>query len=237
MINTIRCVTLAVAALCSAMANSAEYPDPERYRAAMEAFAAEPQPEPGGIVATGSSSMRGWHRRIGTDLEPLTLVRRGFGGSNMYDVRYFLSELVLRHKPRAVMLYEGDNDAALGASPEEVLGHFEAVAAGIHAHLPDTRIYVMAVKPSLARWKIWPTMRRTNALLGARCDTDPRLHFVDVATPMLGADGKPPADLFVKDMLHMTDAGYDIWRDATRSVVVAQEAQYEHARQPEPTSE
>tara|TARA_B100000676_G_scaffold211412_1_gene207712 strand:+ start:124 stop:384 length:261 start_codon:yes stop_codon:yes gene_type:complete len=81
------------------------------------------------------------------------------------------------------------------------------------------------------------TMRRTNAPLRARCDTDPRLHFVDVATPMLGADGKPPADLFVKDMLHMTDAGYDIWRDATRSVVVAQEAQYEHARQPEPTSE
>ena len=169
MINTIRWVTLAVAALCSAMANSAEYPDPERYRAAMEAFAAEPQPEPGGIVATGSSSMRGWHRRIGTDLEPLTLVRRGFGGSNMYDVRYFLSELVLRHKPRAVMLYEGDNDAALGASSEEVLGHFEAIAAGIHAHLPDTRIYVMAVKPSLARWKIWrpcvaPTPRSGRAV-------------------------------------------------------------------------
>ena len=210
-------------AMSAASADAAEYPDPERYRAAIEAFAAEPRPEPGGIVATGSSSMRGWHRRMDADLAPLEPIKRGFGGSNMYDVRYFLSELILRHKPRAVILYEGDNDAALGATPEEVLVHFDAIVSGVHTHLPETRIYVVAVKPSIARWNIWPTMSQTNSLLKARCDADPRLRFVDVATPMLGQDGRPPEALFVKDMLHMTDAGYDIWRDVARKVVVKAE--------------
>ncbi|MBF68109.1 MAG: hypothetical protein CMQ29_10475 [Gammaproteobacteria bacterium] len=203
---------------------AAEYPDPERYRKVIDAFAAEPQPEAGGIVATGSSSMRGWHRRIDADLAPLKIIKRGFGGSNMYDVRYFLSELVLRHKPRAVLLYEGDNDAALGASPEQVMEHFEEIVEGIHTHLPDTRVYVLAVKPSLSRWRIWPAMSRTNDMLKTRCEEDVRLRFVDVATPMLGADGKPPEELFIGDMLHMTEAGYDVWRDATRAIVLPAES-------------
>lgn len=207
----------------AASSTAAEYPDPERYRKAITAFAAEPQPEPGGIVATGSSSMRGWHGRIDADLAPLSIIKRGFGGSNMYDVRYFLSELVLRHKPRAVLLYEGDNDVALGASPEQIVEHFEAIAESVHTHLPETRIYVLAVKPSVARWRIWPAMRRTNEMLKARCESDARLQFVDIATPMLGPDGKPPATLFIRDMLHMTEAGYDVWRDATRKVLVAAE--------------
>ena len=209
---------------------AAEYPDPERYRGAIDGFlAAEaqaPVPE-GAVVATGSSSMRGWHGRIASDLEPLTVIRRGFGGSTMNDVRHFLAELVLRHRPRAVLLYEGDNDLALGATPEEVLHHFDAIVDGIHAHLPQTRIYVLAVKPSLARWRLADAMRRTNALLAARAAADNRLTFLDIATPMLNGSGAPRPGIFVDDGLHMNAAGYDIWRATVRPVLVAREREFE----------
>jgi lysophospholipase L1-like esterase len=36
--------------------------------------------------------------------------------------------------------------------------------------------------------------------------------YVDVFTPMLGANGRPQPELFVDDSLHMTPAGYAIWR-------------------------
>ena len=207
---------------------AAEYPDPERYRAAIDAFAAaEETPPAGAIVATGSSSMRGWHGRIAEDLAPLTIVRRGFGGSNMADVSHFVGELVLRHKPRAVLLYEGDNDAALGATPGEILAHFNAFVAAIHAALPEIRIYILAVKPSLARWHLWPVMQATNAGLAERAAADARLTFIDVATPMLNEAGTPKPDLFIADGLHMNGAGYDIWRDAVRPVLVAAEAALE----------
>lgn len=206
---------------------AAEYPDPERYRAAIDAFAAEAAEAPppaGAIVATGSSSMRGWHGRIAEDLAPLDIVPRGFGGSNMADVAYFVEELVLRYKPRAVLLYEGDNDVALGATPTQILGQFDAFAAAIHEALPETRIYILAVKPSLARWHLWDTMQAANAGLAERAAVDPRLTFIDVATPMLNEAGEPRPNIFVEDGLHMNGAGYDIWRDAVRPVLVAAEA-------------
>ena len=214
--------------LATVPAVAAEYPDPERYRAAIDAFAAvEETPPAGAIVATGSSSMRGWHGRIAEDLAPLTIVRRGFGGSNMADVSHFVGELVLRHKPRAVLLYEGDNDAALGATPAEILAHFDAFVAAVHEALPEARVYILAVKPSLARWHLWPIMQATNAGLVERAAADARLTFIDVATPMLNEAGTPKPDLFIADGLHMNGAGYDIWREVVRPVLLAAEAALE----------
>ena len=213
---------------------SAQYPDSERFQKAIDAFlAAEATADvpSGAIVAVGSSSMRGWHRRISADLAPLTIVKRGFGGSNMADVRHYVEELVLRHKPRAVLLYEGDNDVALGATPEQILAHFDAIAAAIHERLAETRLYVLAVKPSIARWHLWETMAATNALLASRAEDDPRLTFIDVATPMLNESGEPRPELIVADKLHMSAAGYDVWRDAVRPVLVAAEGRFEDARQ------
>jgi len=221
---------IAAALALASLTAAAEYPDPERYSGAIDAFlaaeATSPPPK-GAIVATGSSSMRFWHGRIAEDLAPLTLVPRGFGGSNMKDVRHFLDELVLRHEPRAVLLYEGDNDAAVGAKPEEVIAHFDAIVAGIHDRFPAARIYILAVKPSVARWHLWDVMQATNALLADRAAADPRLTFIDIATPMLGDDGKPLPDIFVADNLHMNAAGYDIWRDVVRPILLAAEQAHE----------
>ena len=220
----------AVALVLLAWCAAAEYPDPERFRPAIDAFLAadaEAPPPKGAVVATGSSSMRGWHGRIAEDLAPLTIVPRGFGGSNMKDVAHFLDELVLRHEPRAVLLYEGDNDAAAGATPEEILAHFDAIAAGIHEALPRTRIYILAVKPSIRRWHLRETMSATNAMLADRARRDARLTFIDIATPMLGEDGKPLPELFVADNLHMNGAGYNIWRDTVRPVLVEAELGHE----------
>ena len=214
----------------SQIAFGTPYPDAERYRPAIEAFLEserEATVKKGGIVATGSSSMRGWHSRMVADLAPLTMIPRGFGGSNMYDVRYFLPELVLQHEPRAVVIYEGDNDAALGATSEQVLMHFEAIVEELHVKLPATRIYVLAVKPSVSRWHLWPVMAETNRRLAAFGAADPLITFIDVATPMLGEDGKPMASIFVDDMLHMNDAGYNIWREVVREVLMEAEVAYE----------
>ena len=220
-----------IGALVSATAAAAEYPDPERFRGAIDAFLAadaESMPPTDAIVATGSSSMRGWHGRIAEDLAPLTIIPRGFGGSNMNEVRYFLGELVLRYKPRAVLLYEGDNDVAVGVEPDQILAQFDAIDAAIAESLPDTRIYILAIKPSIARWHLWPTMHATNEQLKARAANDPRLIFLDIATPMLNDADEPWENIFIADQLHMNGAGYDIWRDAVRPVLVEAEQAHEH---------
>ena len=60
--------------------------------------------------------MRMWHPRIQKDLPRLTLIPRGFGGSHYTDVIHYRETLIFQYAPRALLLYEGDNDAAYGKS-------------------------------------------------------------------------------------------------------------------------
>src|SRR5687767_7752436 len=159
--------------------------------------------------------MAGWHGTIAKDLAPLPVIPRGFGGSNMNDALHYVDRVVLRYRPRAVLVYEGDNDIAAGITPERVRDPFVAFAAAVHKALPDTRVYVISFKPSPARWALWPTASRTNALLRDACATDAkRLAYLSVVEPMLAPDGKVREDIFKTDRLHMNEKGYDLWREA-----------------------
>jgi lysophospholipase L1-like esterase len=51
--------------------------------------------------------------------------------------------------------------------------------------------------------------------------------FVDVAAGMLGEDGQPRPEIFKEDGLHMNRAGYVIWRDALRPLLMKGEAAFE----------
>ena len=82
---------------------------------------------------------------------------------------------------------------------------------------PATHIIFIAIKPSLARWALWPQMKAANARTQAYSESHSTLHFIDIATPMLGTDGQPRLELFVDDGLHLTAAGYDIWTNVLTS--------------------
>ncbi len=202
------------------------YPDPRRWEGTIAGFALEDEvigDRSGQIVATGSSSMRLWNHRIHQDLAPLPIIAKGFGGSNMNDVLFYLDGIVLKHNPRAVLLYEGDNDIAQGVPNETILQTYKETFARLHAHDAAMRVYILSVKPSLSRAHLWSQMQALNESLAAMAETDDRLHYIDVTTPMLDRDGSIRTDLFVSDDLHMNQRGYDIWRDVVGPVLRAGE--------------
>lgn len=208
----------------------AHYPDPARFEPAIQTFEANDlrnMPSEGAVLCTGSSSMRGWHKTIGVDLEPLTIISRGFGGSNMNDLLYFAERIVIKYKPRAVVVYEGDNDTAAGISPSEICGTFNAFTAKVHKHLPETRIYFLAIKPSVKRWEMWPRMKKANGLISAECAKSGLLTYIDVSTPMLDGSGNVMKDIFLADDLHMNESGYEIWTGAVRPVLIKNEVEFE----------
>lgn len=184
-------------------------------------------PPANAIVCIGSSSMQGWHDTIKEDLAPVTIIPRGFGGSNMNDALHYADRIVVPYRPRTVVLYEGDNDVAAGISSEKIRDTFLAFVNKLHASLPEARIYVLSIKPSISRWKMWPQMKEANRLIAAECAKDKHLTYIDVASGMLDAAGSPCKELFLNDELHMTRAGYMIWRDAIRPVLVEAELPFE----------
>jgi lysophospholipase L1-like esterase len=47
----------------------------------------------------------------------------------------------------------------------------------------------------------------------------PHRHYADIATPMLGDDGKPRAELFAGDGLHLNDKGYELWTGVVKPLL------------------
>ena len=194
----------------------AALPDPGRFEAEIQQLEAEARahpPAPGGVLFVGSSSIRLWPT-LAADFPGVPVVQRGFGGSTMRDVVHFAPRLVLPARPRLVVVYAGDNDLAEGVTPAQLLAEVQALATLVRRELPDTRLLVLSVKPSPARWALVEKQREANRLVRDYAqDTGGAVRYVDVFTPMLGPDGRPRPELFVEDGLHMTAAGYAIWRD------------------------
>src|SRR5687767_15921673 len=109
--------------------------------------------------------MAGWHSTIKQDLAPLPVIPRGFGGSNMNDALHYVDRVVTRYRPRAVVIYEGDNDIGMGIAPERVRDTFVKFVNSVHRQLPETRIYVISIKPSPKRWELWGKVVEANRLL------------------------------------------------------------------------
>jgi len=209
---------------------AAAYPDPERFESQIKEFEkhdAKQMPPKGAVLFVGSSSIRRWHGDLANDLAPLTVIGRGFGGSNTNDLLHYSDRIVFKYQPRAILIYEGDNDVAQGVEPDHILKTYGRLLDKIEKKLPECRIYILSVKPSPRRWEMWPTMRGVNRALAELASDRNAVTYIDIASPMLDADGKPKADLYAKDQHHLNRAGYDVWRDVIRPVLAQTEREHE----------
>jgi lysophospholipase L1-like esterase len=193
-------------------------PDIEKFE---QADKANP-PKPGVIVFAGSSSFDRWSTLV-DDMKPLEVINRGFGGSQMSDLDYYAKRIVNVYHPKAVVVYEGDNDLALASpkTPEIVANGFRQFVQIVRGDLPDTWIYFISIKPSKLRWNEWPKMKAANAMIQDFARTQKRVEYIDVASAMFDAQGNLPADLFVADGLHPTLKCYALWTSIIKPVLLA----------------
>ncbi|HEY5618028.1 MAG TPA: GDSL-type esterase/lipase family protein [Vicinamibacterales bacterium] len=191
--------------------------DPARWEPDVAAFENQDRrspPHKGGIVFVGASSIVRWN--VAQFFPDLNVLNRGFGGSEMADTTHFAARTVLPYEPRIVVLYPGENDIARGVSPETVAAGFERLVTTVHSALPKTRILVIGLKPTPARWRFNDRMIETNRLLRAIAARSEQITYISVEKAMLGPDKLPRPDLFIGDGQHMTQAGYEIWTDIVR---------------------
>jgi lysophospholipase L1-like esterase len=195
--------------------------DPTRFEAEIRAFEAEDRANPppvGGIVFVGSSSIKNW-KAVTSDFPSLPVLNRGFGGSTLADVLYYVDRVVLRYRPRLVVLYAGDNDLAMGRTPGRVVSDFRLFMEQLRSRLPETRVVYLSIKPSPSRRPYLQAARETNKRIRTEIGRDSLASYIDVFSPMLGPDGQPRPELFGPDSLHMTRAGYQLWRRLLDTVV------------------
>lgn len=183
-------------------------PDPARFAKDIAAFDAEEVPK-GGIVFTGSSSIRMW--KLENAFADLPVLNRGFGGSVANDLLVYAERVVLRYEPKILVIYTGSNDINAKLTVEESFADFTGFLNLVKEKVPEVRVLVNPVKISGKRIEQVGRVRELNARLKGWCEEREWARWVDTASYLEDENGEPIDRFFAKDQLHLSAEGYVEW--------------------------
>jgi lysophospholipase L1-like esterase len=196
--------------------------DPDAWRKSIHRFETDDKvnpPAPGGIVFVGSSSFTFWST-MAQDLAPLPVINRGFGGAMIEDVIRYIDRIIIPYQPRAVVLFAGANDIVgpRAKSPKHVAELFRTFVGRVHENLPEALIFYIAITPTPAGWKWWPSAKETNRLISQIVSSDPRLRFIDLSDVLLSTDKLPERSLYGSSR-HLNELGYERWTSSIKPIL------------------
>ena len=207
-------------------------PNLRHFEKAVELYEKEPI-ETGKIVFYGSSAFTRWSAAYG--MRPLTedlrkkdgslaAVNHGFGGGTMEEGLYYCDRLIKPWAPSAVVLRFYPNDFGAGYTPEEIVYLHGLFCRRAKADFPDIKIYLCDAMPhkKYVGSGMWQNSAyRFNRMLEEFCKVNEncicvsqskwRGFYTDPAD--IGDYSKIRQDIWVKDEMHFTQEGYDIYRD------------------------
>jgi lysophospholipase L1-like esterase len=200
-----------------------------RFLSEIEVFKQEDIQNPipkGAIIFTGSSSIRLW-KSLQADMQPMKVYNRGFGGSTLAEVYHFADDLIVKHQPKAVVLYAGENDLQMlhndNFAVSKVVDDFENLISYLQVKIPEARIYYISIKYSPSRDAIAKLLVQANAQIAAICAKNSKLHFIDITEPMKKQSANNRDALYVEDRLHLNEKGYEIWAKTVRKTLLRKE--------------
>ncbi len=166
------------------------------------------------ILFVGSSSIRMWNN-IADDMSPYPTIRRGYGGAKLSDLIFYTERLVYPHDFRALVVFVANDisNTPEDKSPQEIVKLFKAVVKKVREKHPKKPIFLIEITPTNSRWEVWNETKRANELVKKYCESTYDLYFIETADAFLGENGKPRAELFREDQLHLKEVGYDIWAE------------------------
>ena len=172
----------------------------------------------GNIVFFGSSSIRLWPglKRAFPDV---TIENWGFGGSTLSECAAAFERFIVPRQPAGLIIYAGDNDLFLGESPEAVWESLGALMSARDVQLDEVQTAFLSLKFSPARAELRAQIQQANEWCQREIWAHRDAQWLDMTSPMLDAEQQPRRELFMKDELHLSRAGYDVWNEVLRREV------------------
>lgn len=206
--------------------------DLKRFEKTVQSFEKQPI-EKGMIMFYGSSGFTRWtpkydHRPLEEDIRMKdgspAAVNHGFGGSTIEEGLYYYNRIVKPWEPRAIVLRFFPNDVRQGYSPSEVVYLLAQFCNWARTDFPGVKLYLCDAMPHKLYIKnvMWQTLaKQYNKLLKDYCDANEDCTYVSQVSwhgfytdPADAGDYKKiRQDIWVEDEVHLTQEGYDIYRD------------------------
>lgn len=189
----------------------------EWLRNEIETFQVEDETEgitEGKILFIGSSTIRMWDSFY-EDFPFVSALKRGFGGSSLRDAIYYFEDIVRPYRPSHIILYFGDNDLANDYySVEMYMRDVECFVRMTEIILPGTPLTFISIKPSPSRREYFTKFTEANSMLKNLNKKYGNISYIDIWTPMADEnDSLRDTSVFTADSLHMSAAGYELWKN------------------------
>ena len=181
-----------------------------KYTAEVDKFASKPIPPPGGVLLVGSSIFKRWTNAV-SDLAPLPVTNRAFGGSQTSHQLMFFDQVVSPCRPRLIVWYCGSNDIKGKKDPQSVLKRTEEWLDKVKKLDPSTQVLLVSIHRC-------PQKRKDGQLEGVDAvnrgyeELSQRregVFYVDVNPSLESVTGKSKAELYLEDGLHLNPSGYE----------------------------
>lgn len=165
------------------------------------------------VIFYGSSSIRMWDS-LYADFPSMDVLNLGFGGSTLAACVWFFERIMMYYKPKALVVYAGDNDLGDGRHPEEIFIFFQQLMVKTAHLFGEIPCYFISLKPSLTRWHMADQFSYTNNLIESEIiKLDGNWKFIDIYKKMLNKSGQPEREYFHDDGLHLSEKGYQLWKE------------------------
>lgn len=186
-----------------------------RYRDATVELPDRDQPGTGcDLWFIGSSSIHRW-TSLQQDMAPWVTHNRGIDGAMLTDIVPRFANIDSREgRPRALIVYVGENDIASGAPIRAVMRQVASFLTLRDRLLPGVPVLLLSMKPSPGRQAFFLAQRRFNVAAQRLLPHFRAAHYTDVTTPLLAGGGL--GDNYQADGVHMNPRGYRIWSDVVR---------------------
>jgi len=164
------------------------------------------------ILFVGSSSFRMW-KNLDQYFPGHVVINRGFGGSSLPHLIDYAGEIIIPYHPKQVVVYCGENDFMSDTVTSGiVVDRFKKLFTLLRKKIPGVEILYVSMKPSPSRQHLLSEIAAANNGIKSFLQKQRHATYVDIWHPMLDKNGDPRPELFLKDMLHMNEAGYAIWQ-------------------------
>ena len=183
------------------------------------------------LVLLGDSIIHFWEWKHPASWRKLTegrtVLNLGYGGDRTENVIWRVKHGELDgYKARNIVLMIGtNNNSADTTDPTNVAKGVEKIVALIKAKQPGARLILHPIfprgnspKPTKHHASASSRNDKTNALLKEFASKHPEITWIDFNEKLVDSSGWVPKNL-MRDGIHPSAAGYDIWMDAILPVV------------------
>ena len=161
------------------------------------------------VCFTGSSTFTFW-LNLETYFPKYNVYNAAFGGSVTGLVLEFVDNLVIKHRPQAVVYYCGTNDMSLRLPAKEIYENFKLLHERVRAQVSkDVGFIYVSMLPTPSNMAldspdIITTMLEVNRKIETFCKSESKTIFIDAASEPFVSD----PEFFLYDNKHLLPRGH-----------------------------